>query len=146
MKDWTDEFKIEIKSSQYEIHREQEDEVEQEAIMLTNVECEDLKRFLVQEAAEKPKVFLQKMLKRTCEDCENLQNRYSEEDRKIYKEVWDNVNLVQENGKTRFCAKYIYRNPPEEPFSPENCNYKTDISRTKMIINRLMKRYKRKLT
>ena len=59
--DWNDEFKIKIKSSQYEIQREQEDEVYQEAIMLMNVECEDLKRFLVQEAGEKHK-FLQKLL------------------------------------------------------------------------------------
>ena len=60
--DWNDEFKVEIRSNDYEQLREMEDEIEQEAIMLTNVECS----------------------KRKCEDCENLQNRYSEEDRKIY--------------------------------------------------------------
>ena len=108
--------------------------------MLTNVECEDLKKFLVQEAGEKPRVFCKTCSKRKCEDCENLQNRYSEEDRKIYKEVWDNVNLVQENGKTRVRAKYIYRNPPEETFAPENSNMKTAFSRTNMIIDRLMKK------
>ena len=87
--EWDDEFKIEMKSNDYELHREQEDELEQEAMMLTNIECEDLKKFLVQEAGEKPRVFCKSCTKRTCEDCENLQNRYKEEDRKIYKEVWD---------------------------------------------------------
>ena len=48
--EWDDEFKIEMKSNDYELHREQEDELEQEAMMLTNIECEDLKKFLVQEA------------------------------------------------------------------------------------------------
>ena len=88
--DWNDEFKVEIRSNDYEQLREKEHEIGhkigQEAIMLTNVQCEDLKKFLVQEAGEKPRVFCKTCLKRKCEDCENLQNRYSEEDRKIYKE------------------------------------------------------------
>ena len=126
--DWNDEFRVELKNSDYEQLRQKEDEIEEEAIMLTNVECEDLKKFLVQEAGEKPRVFCKTCSKRKCEDCENLQNRYSEEDRKIYKEVWDNVNLVQEIGKTRVRAKYIYRNPPEETFAPENSNMKTAFS------------------
>ena len=37
-------------------------------------------------------------------------------------------------------AKYIYRNPPEETFAPENSNMKTAFSRTNMIIGRLMKK------
>ena len=48
--------------------------------------------------------------------------------------------MVQENGKTRVRTKYIYRNPPEETFAPENSNIKTAISRTNMIIDRLMKK------
>ena len=54
--DWNDDFKIEIKSSDYEVHMEQEDEIEQKAMMLTNEECEDLKRFL-----RKTKRILQKL-------------------------------------------------------------------------------------
>ena len=34
--DWNDDIKIEINSSEYEAHMEQEDEIEQEAMMLTN--------------------------------------------------------------------------------------------------------------
>ena len=63
--DWNDDIKIEINSSEYEAHMEQEDEIEQEAMMLTNVECEDLKRFMVQKAAEKPQVFCKSCSKRT---------------------------------------------------------------------------------
>ena len=37
-------------------------------------------------------------------------------------------------------VKYIYRNPPEETFAPENSNMKTAFSRTNMIIDRLMKK------
>ena len=67
-------------------------------------------------------------------------NRFSKEDREIYKQCWDKVKLIEENGKTRFKAKYIFRNPPEETFAPENLNVKTPISRTKMIIDRLFKK------
>ena len=94
----------------------------------------------MQEAAEKPKVFYKSCSKRTCQDCENLQDRYSEEDREIYKQVWHNVKLVQEIGKTCVRAKYIYRNPPEETSAPDNSNIKTAISTTNMIIDRLMKK------
>ena len=37
--DWDYEFKIEMKSNEFEVHREQEDKVDIEAMMLTNVEC-----------------------------------------------------------------------------------------------------------
>ena len=43
--DWNDEFRIELRNSDYEQLREKEDKIEQEAIMLTNVECEDLKKY-----------------------------------------------------------------------------------------------------
>ena len=48
--DLNDEFKVEIRSNDYEQLREKGHKIGQEAIMLTNVECEDLKKFLVQEA------------------------------------------------------------------------------------------------
>ena len=54
--------------------------------------------------------------------------------------MWDNVKLVQEGGKTRVKATYLYRNPPHETFAPENSNMKTAINRTDMIINRLIKK------
>ena len=69
--------------------------------MLTNLECEDLKCFLIQEAAKKTKVFCKDCSKRQCVSCDNLRSKYSEEDQEIYKKMWDNVKLVQEKGKTR---------------------------------------------
>jgi hypothetical protein len=54
--------------------------------------------------------------------------------------MWDNVNLIEDKGKTRVKATYLYRNPPEESFSPENSNMKAATSRTDMIINRLIKK------
>ena len=108
--------------------------------MLTNLECENLKRFLIQEAAEKQKVFCKDCSKRQCVSCDNLRSKYSEEDQETYKKMWDNVNLVQEKGKTCVKATYLYRNPPEESFSPENSNMKAATSRTDMIINRLIKK------
>jgi hypothetical protein len=44
------------------------DEDEEEAIMLTNQDCKDLKKFLVQEAAKKPRVFCKDCSKRECEN------------------------------------------------------------------------------
>jgi hypothetical protein len=72
--------------------------------------------------------------------CDNLRSKYSEEDQDTYKKMWDNVNLIEDKGKTRVKATYLYRNPPEESFSPENSNIKAATSRTDMIINRLVKK------
>ena len=108
--------------------------------MLTNLECEDLKCFLIQEAAKKTKVFCKDCSKRQCVSCDNLRSKYLEEDQETYKKMWNNVKLVQEDGKTCVRATYLYRNPPEETFSPENSNMKTATNRTDMIINRLIKK------
>ena len=48
--------------------------------------------------------------------------------------------MVQERGKTRVKATFLYRNPPHETFAPENLNMKNALSRTDMIINRLIKK------
>ena len=89
--EWNDEYIITIGE---ENHMQQVcDEEEAEAMMLTNLECESLKRFLVQEAAEKPKVFCKDCSKRQCVSCDNLRSKYSEEDQETYKKMWDNVNL-----------------------------------------------------
>ena len=61
-------------------------------------------------------------------------------DQETYKKMWDNVRLVQEDGKTRIKATYLYRNPPHETFAPENSNMKTAINCMDMIINRLIKK------
>jgi hypothetical protein len=136
--EWNDEYVITIGE---EVHKQDiEDEDEAEAMMLTNLECETLKRFLIQEAAEKPKVFCKDCSKRQCISCDNLRSKYSEEDQETYKKMWDNVNLIEHKGKTRVKATYLYRNPPEESFSPENSNMKAATSRTDMIINRLIKK------
>ena len=104
--EWNDEYVIKLGD---ESHEQQEyDEEKEEAMMLTNLECENLKRFLIQEAAEKPKVFCKDCSKRQCVSCDNLRSKYSEEDQETYKKMWDNVNLVQEKGKTRVKATYLY--------------------------------------
>ena len=80
---WDDEYIIAMDESP-QINRVTDDE-EEEAIMLTNQDCEDLKKFLVQEAADKPRVFCKDCSKRECVNCENLQNKYSEEDQETRK-------------------------------------------------------------
>jgi hypothetical protein len=50
--EWNDEYIIRLGD---ESHEQQEcDEAKEEAMMLTNLECENLKRFLIQEVAKKP--------------------------------------------------------------------------------------------
>ena len=108
--EWNDEYVITLGE---ENHVQQVcDEEKEEAMMLTNLECENLKRFLIQEAAEKPKVFCKDCSKRQCVSCDNLRSKYSEEDQETYKKMWDNVNLIEDKGKTRVKATYLYRNPP----------------------------------
>jgi hypothetical protein len=100
--EWNDEYVIGLGDE----NQEQQEcaEEKEEAMMLTNLECENLIRFLIQEAAEKPKVFCKDCSKRQCVSCDNLRSKYSEEDQETYKKVWDNVNLVQDKGKTRVKA------------------------------------------
>ena len=72
---------------------------------LTNLEGAELKKFLKQEALEIPKVFCRDCTKRKCMDCEVLRSRYSQEEQRIYKSMWDNVEVIQLDGKTRVRAK-----------------------------------------
>ena len=51
-----------------------------------------------------------------------LKNQYLAEDSKIFKQLWDNVNLVEKGGKTSVAVKYLYRHDPHETFKPENSN------------------------
>ena len=77
--------------------------------------------------------------KRDCEDCNMLKNRYSAEDSKIFKQLWDNVTLVEKNGKTSVEVKYLYRQDPHETFKPENSNIEEAKRRTNSLKRKLKK-------
>ena len=68
-----------------------------------------------------------------------LKNRYSAEDSKIFKQLWDNVNLVEKEGKTTVEVKYLYRHDPHETFKPENSNLEEAKRRTDSLIRKLKK-------
>ena len=77
--------------------------------------------------------------KRDCEDCNMLKNRYSAEDSKVFRELWNNVTLVESEGKTRVQVKYLYRHDPHETFKAENLNLDETKRRTDSLIRKLKK-------
>ena len=115
--------------------------VEQEDvnIMFNNQDCENLKKFMESEADFSFETRCERCRKRDCEDCNMLKNRYSAEDSKIFRELWNNVTLVEEAGKTRVQVKYLYRHDPHETFKPENSNLEEAKRRTDSLIRKLKK-------
>ena len=126
--EWNDDYTIYIGATQETTTNEDEDL--EEAAMLTNLEFGELKKFLEQEALEIPKAFCRDCSKRECLDCEVLRSRYSQEEQRIYKNMWDNVEKIQHESKARVRAKYIYQNPPEITFAPENSNMDVATKKT----------------
>ena len=57
-----------------------------------------------------------------------LRDKFSAEDRKIYKKLWENTRLVNKNGKQRVEVEYLYRNKPHETFKKENSNIKEALT------------------
>ena len=99
-----------------------EAEQEEMNIMFNNQDCDTLKKFMEAEADFSFEAKCDRCKKRDCEDCNMLKNRYSAEDSKVFKELWDNVTLVEKDGKTSVQVKYLYRHDPHETFKPENSN------------------------
>ena len=54
-------------------------------------------------------------------------------------EFWDNVTLVEKNGKTSVEVKYLYRQDPHETFKPENSNIEEAKRRTNSLKRKLKK-------
>ena len=52
--------------------------------------------------------------KRDCDDCNLLKDRFSAEDSKVFKQLWENVRLGEKDGQTKEEVKYLYRNDPHE--------------------------------
>ena len=66
--------------------------------------------------------------------------KFSLQEKQAFKEIWDKVTLVKENGKLRVRSEYTYQNDPQETFKPENSNFKEAVGHTKRLINKLRKR------
>ena len=98
-----------------------------------------MKKFMESEADFSFEAKCERCRKRDCEDCNMLKNRYSAEDSKIFRELWNNVTLVEEAGKTRVQVKYLYRHDPHETFKPENSNLEEAKRRTDSLIRKLKK-------
>ena len=116
-----------------------EAEYEDASIMFNNQDCETLKKFMEAEADFSLETKCDECKKRDCEDCNMLKNRYSAEDSKIFKQLWDNVTLVEKNGKTSVEVKYLYRHDPHETFKPENSNIEEAKRRTNSLKRKLKK-------
>ena len=77
-----------------------------EKSFLTNIECQQLRHILQAENSNEGKLFCSKCLKRECPDCDLLSKRYSQEERDVYRKMWDPVVLV-ENGDGSYRVQYL---------------------------------------
>ena len=90
----------------------------------TNNDCETVKRFIESESLSHPQLSCDRCRKRKCNDCDLLRDKYSAEDSKIYKKLWENTRLVNVNGQQRVQVEYLYQNDPHKVFKKENSNMK----------------------
>ena len=65
-----------------------------------------------------------------------LRDKYSAEDTRIYRQIWENTRLVNINmdGQKRVQVEYIYSRDPHENFKKENSNIKEAKARTAGLI------------
>ena len=53
-----------------------------------------------------------KCKKKDSEDCNMLKDRFIAEDNKVFRELWDNLKLVEKDGQMKVEVKYLYRHDP----------------------------------
>ena len=53
-----------------------------------------------------------------CESCNLLNNNSSVEGKKLYEKLWENVEVVELNGKKRVKCKYEYKRDIKKVFAP----------------------------
>ena len=108
--------------------------------MMTGTECDELKKFMEAESTFQGRDFCEKCTKRSCKECDLLKKKFSLQEKQAFKEIWDKVTLVKENGKLRVRSEYTYQNDPQETFKPKKSNLKEAVGHTKRLINKLRKK------
>ena len=115
---WEDRFNIYmIDMSDQEEERIRENLTEEEDttnMMFSNQDCETLKKFMESEGEFTHDMKCDMCKKRDCDDCNLLKDRFSAEDSKVFKQLWENVRLGEKDGQTKEEVKYLYRNDPHE--------------------------------
>ena len=112
---------------------------EETNVGFTNNDCDMMKRFIEAESSSHPELSCDRCRKKDCDECNMLRDKYSAEDSKIYKQVWENTRLVNVDGQQRVQVEYVYRNDPHETFKPENSNINEAKARTDNLIRKLKK-------
>ena len=108
---------------------------------MTNSDAEQLKRFLQAENTYEGKILCPKCLKRKCQDCSLLNNKYSQEEKDVFQRMWNNIVLIKDNnGSYKVKVNYLYKSDPNIIFSPENTNYNQALMMTKKVIQQLKKK------
>ena len=115
---WEDRFNIYmIDMSDQEEERIRENLTEEEDttnMMFSNQDCKTLKKFMESEGEFTHDMKCDMCKKRDCDDCNLLKDRFSAEDSKVFKQLWENVRLGEKDGQTKEEVKYLYRNDPHE--------------------------------
>ena len=74
---------------------------------------------------------------KNCENCNLLYSNSIIDEKELYEKLWNNVKVVELNGKQRIKCKYEYKRDIRKVFAPENSNVREAIGRTKSLINKL---------
>ena len=70
-------------------------------MMFSNQDCETLKKFMESKGEFTHDLKCDMCKKRDCDDCNMLKDRFSAEDSKVFKQLWENVQLVEKDGQTK---------------------------------------------
>ena len=102
---WSDQsnnYMINLTDNEEERIRENlTEEAEAENIMFGNQDCEQLKKFMEAEADFTTDLKCNKCKKKDCEDCKMLKDWFSAEESKVFRELWENIKLVDKEGQAK---------------------------------------------
>ena len=77
--------------------------------MMSRGDAETMKTWLENEANNIPKLQCEACRLKKYTDCNMLNSKTSTEDRELYKKIWDNVKVIDYEGKKRITCKYEYK-------------------------------------
>ena len=89
----------------------QQNEFEEELVdqLMSRGDAETMKTWLEGEALHQSKLQSETCRARKCTDCNLMNSKTSTKDRELYKKLWDNVKVIDYQGKKRISCKYEYK-------------------------------------
>ena len=107
---------------------------------LSNTQQDDLMRkYILQERSMIPEAKCSNCSNKSCKSCQILQSHKSYAALMVYQRMFQDMKLVEVDGRTKIECSYTYREPIDEKFVPANSNREEALKATHSVIQRLIK-------